>query len=131
MINLNSPIQTYKTMSSALFIETKTRPAVRKKTLSQRIEFGKTSLTFFTVILIAVVSLVYLTHANQNATQGYVLKELEQSRAELLTKNEVLDMQIAEIKSLRSLSGDNKIASMVDSPEVLIIDGATAIASKN
>ena len=118
-------------MSSALFIENKTRNSVRKKTLSQRIEFGKTSLTFFTIILIAVVSLVYLAHANQNATQGYVLKELEQSRADLLTANEVLDMQVSEVKSLQNISIDNKIASMVKADEPMFIRGDTAIASKN
>lgn len=131
MINLNSPIQTYKYMSSALFIENKTRHSVRKKTLSQRIEFGKTSLTFFTIILIAVVSLVYLAHANQNATKGYVLKELEQSRAELMTKNEILDMQTAQAKSLGTLGSDKKISSMVKADAPTFVRGDTAIASKD
>lgn len=131
MINLNSPIQTYKYMSSALFIENKTRHSVRKKTLSQRIEFGKTSLTFFTIILIAVVSLVYLAHANQNATKGYVLKELEQSRAELMTKNEILDMQTAQAKSLDTLQSDKKISSMVKADEPMFVRGDTAIASRD
>ena len=130
MINLNSPIQTHKYMSSALFIENKTRPAVRKKTLSQRIEFGKTSLTFLTIILIAVVSLVYLGHANQNATQGYILKELEQSQAELMTQNEILDMKVSEVKSLKNLQADEKIASMIKVDEPMFVRGDTAIASK-
>ena len=131
MINLNSPIQTYKYISSALFIENKTRHSVRKKTLSQRIEFGKTSLTFFTIILIAVVSLVYLAHANQNATKGYVLKELEQSRAELMTKNEILDMQTAQAKSLGTLESDKKISNMVKADEPMFVRGDTAIASRD
>ena len=109
MINLNSPIQTHKYMSSALFIESKYSENVRKRTLSQKIEFGMTSLTFFTIILVAIISLVYLAHANSNATKGYALKNLELKRSQLLTENEVWDMQIAQVKSLQALQNDPKI----------------------
>jgi len=117
-------------MSSALFIENKSRRTVRKKTLSQRIEFGITSLTFFTIVLIAIVSLVYLTHANQNATKGYILKELQVSQANLLTANEVLDMQKAEKSSLRSLEEDVKIRSMVKPEQPLYVRGDSLVAYK-
>lgn len=130
MINLNSPIQTHKYMSSALFIENKPRHSVRKRTLSQRIEFGATTLTFFTIILIAVVSLVYLAHANGNATKGYALKTLESRRAQLLTENEVWDMQIAQTKSLQALQNDPKVKSMVKVDELVFVRGDSAIAMK-
>ena len=130
MINLNSPIQTHKYMSSALFIESKSSENVRKRTLSQKIEFGMTSLTFFTIILIAIISLVYLAHANRNATKGYALKSLELRRSELLTENEVWDMQIAHVKSLQALQGDNKIKTMVKADQPMFVRGDTAIASK-
>jgi len=130
MINLNSPIQTHKYMSSALFIESKHSENVRKRTLSQKIEFGKTSLTFFTIVLIAIISLVYLSHANKNATKGYALKNLELRRGKLLTENEVWDMQIAQVKSLQSIKSDPKIRSMVKADQPMFVRGDTAIASK-
>jgi len=130
MINLNSPTQTHKYMSSALFIESKYSENVRKKTLSQKIEFGMTSLTFFTIILIAIISLVYLAHANRNATKGYALKNLELRRSQLLTENEVWDMQIAQVKSLQALQNDPKIQRMVKADQPLFVRGDTAIASK-
>lgn len=128
MINLNSPTQTHKYMSSALFIENKTSRAVRKKTLSQKIEFGKTSLTFLTIILVAMVSLVYLAHANKSATKGYVLKELQQEQVVLLKKLEVVDMQIAEATSLQKLDGDAVVASMITADGYDMIVGDTAVA---
>lgn len=130
MINLNSPIQTHKYMSSALFIDSKYSENVRKRTLSQKIEFGVTSLTFFTIVLIAIISLVYLAHANRNATKGYALKSLEIQRSQLLTENEVWDMQIAQVKSLQALENDPKIKTMVKADQPMFVRGDTAIASK-
>lgn len=131
MINLNCPIQTHKYMSSALFIENKHSENVRKRTLSQKIEFGKTSLTFLTIILVAIVSLVYLAHANSNATKGYALKNLELKRSQLLTQNEVLDMQIAQVKSLAALQNDPKIQRMVKADQPMFVRGDSAIAKKD
>jgi len=128
MINLNSPIQTHKYMSSALFIENKTSRAVRKKTLSQKIEFGKTSLTFLTIILVAVVSLVYLAHANKSATKGYVLKELQQEEVILARDLEVVEMQIAEATSLQTLSLDAGLASMITAENYDLVVGESAVA---
>ena len=130
MINLNSPIQTHKYMSSALFIDSKYSENVRKRTLSQKIEFGMTSLTFFTIILVAIISLVYLAHANRNATKGYALKNLELKRSQLITENEVWDMQIAQVKSLQALQNDPKIRAMVKADQPLFVRGDTAIAAK-
>lgn len=130
MINLNSPIQTHKYMSSALFIDNKYSENVRKRTLSQKIEFGMTSLTFLTIILVAIISLVYLAHANRNATKGYALKNLELKRSQLITENEVWDMQIAQIKSLQALQNDPKIRTMVKADQPLFVRGDTAIAAK-
>lgn len=117
-------------MHSALFIENKTSDHVRKKTLSQKVEVGMTSLVFVTIILVAVISLVYLAHANRNATKGYALKSLELRRSRLLTENEVWDMQIAEVKSLNSIQSDPKVTSMVKADSPKFIRGDTAIAAR-
>lgn len=117
-------------MSSALFIDSKYSENVRKRTLSQKIEFGMTSLTFLTIVLVAIISLVYLAHANSNATKGYALKNLELRRSQLLTENEVWDMQIAQVKSLQALQDDPKIRTMVKAEQPLFVRGDSAIAAK-
>lgn len=130
MINLNSPIQTHKHMSAALFIESNAPSNVRKRTLSQKVEVGMTSLVFVTIVLVAIISLVYLAHANRNATKGYALKSLELRRSKLITENEVWDMQIAKVKSLNSIQNDPKVLSMVKADQPMFVRGDTAIASK-
>lgn len=130
MINLNCPIQTHKHMSAALFIENKASDNVRRKTLSQKIEVGMTSLVFVTIILVAIISLVYLAHANRNATKGYALKSLELRRSKLLTENEIWDMQIAQVKSLQGIQSDPNVLTMVKADQPKFVRGDTAIASR-
>lgn len=130
MINLNSPIQTHKHMSSALFIENKHSAKVRKKTLSQKIEFGMTSLTFLTIILVAIISLIYLAHANRNATKGYALKGLENELNDLKTQMEVGEMQIAKVSSLDHLLQDPQLKTMVSANEPMFIGEHTALAAR-
>lgn len=130
MINLNQPLQTHKHMSSALFLESNLTSPVRRRTLSQKIEGSITSLMVVTVLLVAVISLVYLVHANRNATRGYAIKNLELERSRLLMENEVWDMEIAKVKALGSLEKDEKILSMVKADKPQFIRGDTAVASR-
>ena len=103
---------------------------MRKKTLSQKVEVGITSLVLVTIVLIAIISLVYLAHSNRNATKGYALKNLELRRSRLLTENEVWDMQIAQVKSLETIQNDPKILSMMRAETPMFMRGDTAIASR-
>jgi hypothetical protein len=130
MINLENPTQTHKHMSSALNIENNASSPVRKRTLSQKVEVGVTSLVFVTITLVAIVSLAYLAHSNRNATKGYALKTLEAKRTSLVTENEVWDMQIAKVKSLDALANDPKIAGMIAAEQPMFIRGDTAVAVK-
>jgi len=130
MINLNNPLQAHQNMSSALFIEDNAATSMRKKTLSQKVEVGVTSLVSVIVVLIAVISLIFLSHSNRNATKGYALKNLEMQRLQLLTENEVWDMEISQIKSLDSIQSDPKILSMRKAEAPKYVRGDTAIAKR-
>ncbi len=130
MINLAYPIQTHKQMSSALFIEHNPDSKVRKRTLSQKVEVGFTSLVFVTIALVALISLAYLANANRNATKGYALKNLELERSRLVTENEVWDMQIAKVQALSALQNDPKVQTMVKADAPQFVRGDTAIAAR-
>lgn len=130
MINLNHPIQTHKNMMSALFIPNQSDASVRKKTLSQKVEVGVTSLVFATITLVAIISLAYLANANRNATKGYALKALEAKRSQLIIENEVWDMEIAKVQALSNLQNDPTVTRMVRANEPLYLRGDTAIASR-
>lgn len=116
-------------MSSYLFA-TNHRDLIRKPTLSQRIEASVSSLVFVVITLVCLISLAYLAHSNQTATQGYALKTLEAKRSNLVIENEVWDMQIAKTQSLAELENDPKIVSMVKAEKPLFIRMDTAIAKK-
>ena len=130
MINLNSPIQTHRYMATALSsIESKTYD-VRRKTLSHKIEVGMNSLAFLIIAFVAIISFIFLIHSNKNATKGYALKNLEVKRSQLMTENEVWDMQIAQVKSLQAIQSDPKILSMVKADQPQFVRGDTAVASR-
>jgi len=129
MINLNIPIQTHKFMSAALYLNNPTEK-VRKNTLSQKVEVGVNALVFAIIVLVAVISLVYLAYSNRNATKGYALKNLEIERSQLLTENEVWDMEIARVQALSNIQNDPKVRSMVKTDQPMFVRGDTAIASK-
>lgn len=101
---------------------------IRKKTLSERVEAGLTAMLFVMTTVICLLSLLYLSHANRVATKGHILKTLRDERANLITKNEVLDMKIADLQSLETLENDPVIASMVNAEKPKYIRGDTAIA---
>ncbi|MCT4592372.1 MAG: hypothetical protein N4A36_03260 [Candidatus Gracilibacteria bacterium] len=99
-----------------------------KKTLSERVEAGLTAMIFIMVTVICLFALLYLSHSNKVATKGHVLKKLQDERVELIMQNEVLNMKIADLQSLRRLEQDPKIASMITAESPKFIRGDTAIA---
>lgn len=106
------------------------RPGIRKTTLSHNVRVGSVSLTIILIIMTSIVSLSYLLYANKNATKGYVIKNLEQERTDLILEAEKWDMQIAKAKSLDSLKNSPLVANMVKvKDEPLFIRGDTAVAT--
>lgn len=107
-----------------------TRAGVRKKTLSQTIEFGAVSLIVVTTLLICILSLVYLTHTNKIATRAYQLRQLEHERGKLITENESWNLKISQAQSILTLEKDAKILTMVNGGIPHFIRGDTAVAAK-
>ena len=115
---------------SAALLESNPTAKVRKNPLSHKVEVGINALVFVTIALVAIISLAYLANSNRNATKGYALKNLELQRSQLLTENEVWDMEIARVQALANIQNDPKVKSMVKTDTPLFIRGDTAIASK-
>lgn len=107
-----------------------TKSGIRKKTLSQTIEFGAMSLIAVTAMLICILSLVYLTHTNKTATRAYQLTQLKVERDRLIKENEAWNLKISKVQSLLTLQEDNKIQAMVESGVPHFVRGDTAVASK-
>jgi hypothetical protein len=107
-----------------------TRPGIKKTTLSHKVRVGSVSLTIILILMTSVVSLIYLLYANRNATKGYVIKNLEQERTDLVLEAEKWDMQIAKAKSLDSIKNSPLVANMIKySDQPLFIRGDSAVAT--
>ena len=63
--------------------------------------------------LILLLALLILFHENANATKGYRLRTLERERSKLLLEQEVVQMQVAEVRALENLRKDKRIQLMV------------------
>lgn len=99
-----------------------------RRPLSERVEVGVGAFLFVTVALICLLALLFLSHSNRVATKGYELKMLQAKREELLKKNEVLSMQIADMQALDMLENDDVVRMMVkaDRPKYIRTDTAVA-----
>lgn len=94
----------------------------RKIRLSKRWLVGETTLAIILVLMISLVSLLYLVHLNKTATKGYALKMLDQEHEELLQKNEVWNMRIAEAKAMRTILEAEVVRGMVEVEEMQFVE---------
>lgn len=106
-----------------------TKRQVRKKTLSQKVEFGATSLIVVTILLVCSLALTYLAHTNKIATRAYQLRKIEHEREDLITQSEILNMKISQVQSLIAIENDPKVAAMHNSTTPTFMRGDTAVAS--
>lgn len=63
--------------------------------------------------LILVLALMILFHQNSNATKGYLLRNLERERSQLLLEQEVLNMQVAKAQAMEKIESDRQIQTMI------------------
>ena len=117
-------------MAAVLTLDYNPNFKLRSKTLSHKVEVGINALLFVIITLVTLIFLAYLANANRNATKGYALKNLELKRSNLLTENEVWDMEIAKVQALENIQKDPKIQTMVKANEPMYVRGDTAIAQK-
>lgn len=63
--------------------------------------------------LILVLAMLILFHQNSNATKGYLLRNLDRERSQLLLEQEVLNMQVARAQAMEKIESDHQVQSMV------------------
>lgn len=71
-----------------------------------------TALVAGMVFLFCVLSIVYLSHANAVATQGYTLKQLQEDRAYLQAEVDTWNLKLTRLQALNVLSNSEKVAQM-------------------
>lgn len=63
--------------------------------------------------LILLLALLILFHQNSNATKGYLLRNLERERSQLLLEQEVLNMQVAKAQAMEKIENDRQVQTMI------------------
>ncbi|MDA1060309.1 MAG: hypothetical protein O3B47_00770 [bacterium] len=79
------------------------------------------------VILITVTTLIFST---RQVTKGYVLSKLENHHQDLVKKSEQSEMLISKARSLNFIQQSSKVQAMVEPPEIVFLNGDSAIASR-
>lgn len=80
--------------------------------------------------LILALALLILFHQNATATKGYMLRNLERERSQLLLQEEILNMQVAEAQALHRLSTDPLVQAMVAVRKPSYVQQDTTVAAR-
>lgn len=75
----------------------------RKKTINNQISVGPLTLRFITIIIIALLCILYLAQSTQGAMQNYKYRELEQTKKDMQKENERLDVEATRLQALKNI----------------------------
>ncbi len=81
---------------------------VRKYAVKDQLRVGPVMLGFITLILLAFFGMFYLSQVNNSATYGYEIKDLEKKLMELEGQNRALELEVAELQSLKKIEEEIK-----------------------
>lgn len=82
------------------------------------------------IIFVALITVITLIFSTRQVTKGYVLNKLESYHQDLIRESEEKEMQISKVRSLKYIQESSKVTAMVRPPQVVFVDGDTAVASR-
>jgi len=95
---------------------------LRKKSKKQKNNFSKKKIfNTFLFGLIGIALIVYIAQANNMATKGYQIKDIEHKIAELKKSKRDLESKSLELQSLSALTLKLNGLEMVDSKEAVYL----------
>jgi len=78
----------------------------RSRTVGKTVSFGPLTLRFITIIIVALLCILYLAQSTHGATQNYEVRELEQTQNELQKENDRLDVEAVRLEALKNVDED-------------------------
>ncbi len=75
----------------------------KRKTTRDEFKLGMTTTYIMMLLFIWVLWIYYVWSLNVNATNGYMIRNLEAERKSLIVEKDLLDIKIAELESLSNL----------------------------
>ncbi len=103
----------------------------RKKTVSKEIVIGPVAIKFITIIIVAVLAVVYLSQSTAGAGRSIKMRDIESKKTELNLEKERLEAEQTRLKALKEI--DNGVEKQVMEPisQVDHIDNNSNIANSN
>ena len=94
-----------------------------RKTSRENYKMSFTNTYILTILMIWFLWIYYVWSLNVNATKWYQIRNLELERRTLMFEQNLLNMKIAEVESLNSISEDNTINIMesIENPNYLVL----------
>ena len=95
-----------------------------RKRNKEKLQFGYQSTYIALLGVIGFLLIYYVWTLNANATQGYTIRDLENTGKELKVELERLDVKIAELESTESISSDEQLQDIMEEyedPNYLVI----------
>lgn len=95
----------------------------RRKRDQEKLQFGYQSTYVALMSIISFLLVYYVWILNANATQWYNIRQLEKTQNELKVELDRLNVKIAELESLDSVSSDDIFNNMepIEDPDYLVI----------
>ena len=85
-----------------------------RKAIREQFRLSITQTYILAILLIFTLGISYVWRLNVNATKWYSIRTLELKRRELVFSENLLDIKIAEAKSLASLKNNAYVKNMID-----------------
>lgn len=108
----------------------RSKPVRRKYTKNYRRTFrvGKVSLSFVTILLFFVTTILFLFQSNKIAVKGYEISELEKKVTELSEINEKLIIESAKLQSVNIAQESINKLKMVPVNQINYVKEKTGVA---
>lgn len=103
---------------------------VRKEAFRPSVRVGRKSLGFITIVLFLVLSLFYLAQANEIATKGYKIRELEDRKAAALETQERLQIEASRLRSIKAIEESASSKNMQPATEINYVTKDSSVAKK-
>ncbi|MFH1749661.1 MAG: hypothetical protein ABH837_02085 [bacterium] len=78
-------------------------------------KFGPMSLRIIAVVVLTMLALLYLAQSQAGVTKGYEIKDLETQKAQIIEKNEELNIHASKLRSIKNIQIDLKKLELVPS----------------
>ena len=84
-----------------------TRLGRKKRATSYKMAVGPISLKFILIILLCALGLFFVIQSNESSLRGYKIRDLEDSKNQLVQENDKLSVEVARMRSLATLENNN------------------------